>query len=359
MPTQASKWTWSGSPWPNEGVHNTVTYHLVHATGFGRTCESLPTPDTGFRSVCPSARTASTATSSASSTAAAGSYAGSDISGESTAVQNTAHVPRPPSHHVGGMRSSGGQTSRLPPAAPLHAVQRVSVNSGRQQHHRREHRGAEHRAPRPPSHHMGGMRSSGGQTSRLPPAAPLHAAQPASVSSSRQRHQRREDRGAEHRARAQPPCERDALVWRADLQAAARRAPACRAANTSQLRSAATSALLAGTAARQRLRGKATATEDQSYTGSRLQDEHHQGPCPRVSSPKPCRLSSAAPARRRQPQRRRFIRQPLTGEQHQGTLPYDTLILALAPGQRRACARRRPPRRSRAAAKARSGCRPA
>ena len=62
------------------------------------TCDSLPTPLTGFRSVWPSALTASTATSSASTTAASGSYTRMCSSGVMTAVQKAAERARPPAH---------------------------------------------------------------------------------------------------------------------------------------------------------------------------------------------------------------------------------------------------------------------
>ncbi len=68
-----------------------------------RTCDSLPTPDTGLRSVCPSARTASTATRIAITTPASGSYTLSPSSGTSTAVHSAVDTARPAPHQSAGI----------------------------------------------------------------------------------------------------------------------------------------------------------------------------------------------------------------------------------------------------------------
>ena len=76
------------------------------------TCESLPTPLTGLRSVWPSALTANTATSRASPTAAKGSMRGRPSMGVSRAVQKAPDTNKPPTHQPVGMRCSAESCSR-------------------------------------------------------------------------------------------------------------------------------------------------------------------------------------------------------------------------------------------------------
>jgi hypothetical protein len=81
------------------------------ATSAKTICESLPTPETGLRSVCPKARTASTATKHESATAKTTCHAGRANIGETTATHSASAAPMPQSHQLVGTSCEVGATS--------------------------------------------------------------------------------------------------------------------------------------------------------------------------------------------------------------------------------------------------------